>query len=43
LVHDKAAIMDKSEGKRFAYAVVIAEDLHEKCLEEKHREWVHIF
>lgn len=40
LVQDKSVIVDKKGENCFAYGVVIASDLREKCLEEKYREWV---
>lgn len=40
LVQSKAVVVDKRGENCFAYGIVIADDLRDKCLEEKYREWV---
>lgn len=40
LVQNKTVVVDKRGENCFAYGIVIADDLRDKCLEEKYREWV---
>lgn len=40
LVKDKEVVPDKKGDHCFAYAVVIDDDMCDKCGEEKYKEWV---